>query len=413
MQYGLNAISLIIASAILAGCATTAQVADTAVRTNLVQEQAHNQLLVLNVLRAYERKPMHFTQISAVRLPVAFGNPTFSLPIPFGGDRTRLYVLETEFGTQQSVDTVVLNSHEFTRGITTPVSPSLMLYYLDQGWPQQLVLHMFVRSIEFFDKNSKLTERIDNYPSHKERFDRFQEVIKAFRDCELDLKSERVYYSASMQYNENLKDLAAARSAGLVPVAFDEKGAVTTDSEKAKSVRFAVESKALAIQLSEGVNGACDGSAVRADQIKATANVYVGPGEPGKRPQNAVRIILRSPEAMIYYLGEIARAQLDGQYSSTAKKTIYQPKGFPWIAHRPLRAADEEEALSKATLFAIEKGVSEGAALTVQYGETMFSVPKSSSDNRTMHVLSLVSQIFALQTKASELPATTSVRLVQ
>ena len=45
----------------------------------------------------------------------------------------------------------MLNSQEFMRGITQPVPPSTMLYYLDQGWPQQLVLHMFVRSIEFYD----------------------------------------------------------------------------------------------------------------------------------------------------------------------------------------------------------------------------------------------------------------------
>ena len=82
MALGFNA--LVVCTAVLAGCASTGQLANTAVKANVAQEQAHNELLVLNILRAYERKPMHFTQISAVRLSPGIGNPTFSLSIPFG-----------------------------------------------------------------------------------------------------------------------------------------------------------------------------------------------------------------------------------------------------------------------------------------------------------------------------------------
>src|SRR5688572_21395925 len=98
---------IVVSALLAAGCASTKQVADTAVRTNVVQEQAHNQLLLLNILRAYERKPMHFTQISAVRLPPGIGNSTFVFPIPLGSDRTHLYTLGSTIAIQQSVDTVV------------------------------------------------------------------------------------------------------------------------------------------------------------------------------------------------------------------------------------------------------------------------------------------------------------------
>ena len=65
------------------------------------------------------------------------------------------------------------------------------------------------------------------------------------------------------------------------------------------------------------------------------------------------------------------------------------------------------------TLFAIDEGVSQDASLTVQYGDRTFSIPPPSTGNRSMHVLSLLSQILALQNKGTDSPTTANVRLVQ
>jgi len=52
----------------LSGCASyNPRFAPTAVHYNKVVEDANNELLLLNIIRASERRPMYFTRISALR----------------------------------------------------------------------------------------------------------------------------------------------------------------------------------------------------------------------------------------------------------------------------------------------------------------------------------------------------------
>jgi hypothetical protein len=411
----MRAISAVVAAHILAGCATTSQVADTAVKTNLVQEQAHNQLLLLNVLRAYERRPMHFTQISAVRLPPGFGNPTFGLPIQFGGDRTNLYTLATTLGIQQSVDTTPLNTQEFMRGVTTPLPPSLMLYFLDQGWPQQLILHMFVREMEFFDGSKKLIDRVTNYPENKKEFDRFQAAVDQLRTCDFESSPELVsqtFFTPILTDADwkNFKDVAAAKAAGLVPVKVNSSGEPATKGQTVVGVRFASTTKAVGIDLTDRLGGEKCG--IRAPSKGPSFNrLRVSADDDKSSSEMTVRLVLRSPEAMLYYLGEIGRAQLHGQMVEGANDRVL-PKGiFPAIGFRQPRAEDSSDR--NVTLFRLQAGTADPRdKLTVSYEGSTYSVSSSSDEDRSMHVLSLVSQILALQNKSNDLPTTANVRVV-
>ncbi|WEF31366.1 hypothetical protein [Pseudoduganella chitinolytica] len=60
-----RAAGYLLGTALLAGCA--GPLTQSAITSNLVQEDAHNAYLVLNIARAYERMPMHFTQVNMVR----------------------------------------------------------------------------------------------------------------------------------------------------------------------------------------------------------------------------------------------------------------------------------------------------------------------------------------------------------
>lgn len=416
--------AVLVCAVILAGCASTSEVADTAVKTNLVQEQAHNQMLLLNVVRALNRSPMHFTQVSAVRLPPGFGNATFQLAAPFGGDRTHLYPFTSTFATQQSVDTAVLNSQEFMRGIVSPVPASLMLYYLDQGWPQQLVLHLFVRSVEFYaddpkTKRKTLVRRVTNYPENKAEFKRFQTLMEQLLPCELDSRPEltsQAFYTSLLSDSElkSVKDAAEAKAAGLIPMMIDANNKATSDEAEKVGTRFASETRSPGFELVDRPeDGKCNGMSItlpNSGSPQSFRTLAIGAdGTVSDRP--AVRLLLRSPEAMLYYLGEISRAQLLGQYKDADRTTELEP-GFPVIKFRSPRAATGTQA--SATLFKLHRGMANAAPLKVAYEGETYSVgyAEDKREDRSMHVLSLLSQVLALQNKGTETPTTASVRVV-
>ncbi|HSK80719.1 MAG TPA: hypothetical protein VLQ45_29970 [Thermoanaerobaculia bacterium] len=49
------------------------------------------------------------------------------------------------FGVNPTFDVPVLDSQEFMFGFLAPVKPEIMAYYWDQGWPQELLLHLLVQ----------------------------------------------------------------------------------------------------------------------------------------------------------------------------------------------------------------------------------------------------------------------------
>jgi len=123
--------------AVLPGCVSfSGDIYNHAVNYNLAVEQAQNELLLLNVVRAMKQRPMYFTAISLVRGSFQ-ASAESGFGVPFGGDATDTYSAQPKgaVSTSPSFDVAVLDSEKFTRGIMTPVCPETFAYYWDQGWP--------------------------------------------------------------------------------------------------------------------------------------------------------------------------------------------------------------------------------------------------------------------------------------
>jgi hypothetical protein len=107
----------------------------------------------------------------------------------------------------------------------------------------------------------------------------------------------------------------------------------------------------------------------------------------------------RSPEAMLYYLGELARVQ-------SRKVDSYVPK----IAYRD---ADDGSA-NTVPLFVLNRGKSVGSenAAAVEYDGDTYAIPAGDEGGQSMHALSLVNQLIDLQKKATDLPTTNTVRII-
>jgi hypothetical protein len=147
--------------------------------------QTTNRQTVLNILRAREREPMHFTSFAEVFGQIR-GTGSASLGAAFNGDsgaRTGTDTLVTNAGpngvvtgTAETVtDTVTDNigatnftpsiglqvttgtdfkvaantTDEFYKGILNPVSPATVIHYLRQGFPPDLMSHLLIGRLEF------------------------------------------------------------------------------------------------------------------------------------------------------------------------------------------------------------------------------------------------------------------------
>ncbi|QMW22017.1 hypothetical protein [Sandaracinobacteroides saxicola] len=157
-----------LATLLLGGCAMAPQLGRVAVDHNELVANTTNQLLLVNVLRARERLPMHFTSISALRGQanvkgdlglgggVAGKGSTANLDaagLGTGGSISQAAAtlspsMGIEVTSGSSFDVAVHNTQEFYAGITTSIPQATVAGYLYAGWPADLVTFMFVTDVE-------------------------------------------------------------------------------------------------------------------------------------------------------------------------------------------------------------------------------------------------------------------------
>lgn len=152
IQLAARLLSAALLCAALAACSFDERIADHAVKYNKTVEEANNSLLLLNILRARDRRPMHFTAISQVRGSLTQSSSgSIGLTIPFGGDASNTFPLTPSLSLSQSTspsfDVAVLDKQEFIRGILSPIEISIFKFYLDQRWPPEILLHLFVHKV--------------------------------------------------------------------------------------------------------------------------------------------------------------------------------------------------------------------------------------------------------------------------
>lgn len=147
-------------------------------------EDTTNKLLVTNVLRARDKAPLHFADIPVIRETIT-QSATLSFLNPMGPrlGSTQRDILTGVGGLimTPSFDINHLHSKEFITGITSPIDPKIVKYWLDRGLDRRIVLLLFFSAVEITETlgpNGPVnTIRITNSP--REAVD----VIKARRQA--------------------------------------------------------------------------------------------------------------------------------------------------------------------------------------------------------------------------------------
>jgi hypothetical protein len=350
---------------------------------NLVAEKAGNEMLLLNIVRASKRRPMYFTSIGKLNGNKTFEYGTGGVSIPFGrigGGLDGSYSIAPSAGYKNSpaFDVTVLNTKEFTNGIMTPVSMEMIEYYWRQGWHKEMLLHLFIRRInpnnpnDMNDTTGKPNVYI-NYPGDRNEFKRFQKQIQ---DWEWDIE-EKVNATSIGEVDANealqLQNLIEAQKAGF-----------TLTTGKDKKIKLCLNKVEYVFTRTRTDKEGKEEKETFDKKSKGT-------------------IYLRSPEAILYYLGEILRAEnKTGNPNIAMINVSHDPSAVPSARLFYARVMDEDEI----------------PYVSVDYEGTTYVIPKDpDSDDRfradrSMHVLSLVSQLIGLQKKVEESPTTGVVNVI-
>jgi hypothetical protein len=134
-------------------------------------EDTTNKLLVTNVLRARDKAPLHFADIPVIRETIT-QSASLSFLNPMGPrlGSTQRDILTGVGGLimTPSFDINHLHSKEFITGITSPIDPKIVKYWLDRGLDRRIVLLLFFSAVEIIETRSETgpvnTIRIANSP---------------------------------------------------------------------------------------------------------------------------------------------------------------------------------------------------------------------------------------------------------
>jgi hypothetical protein len=136
----------------LCGCiASNTVVRSQAMSFDDIIEDTTDKLLVLNILRAKDKAPLHFDEIPSIHESITT-NASVQAVWPFGPSNksTARNTLTAGAGVQMapSFELDNLATKDFVTGMATPIDPKFVKYWLDRGLDRRVVLLLFFSAID-------------------------------------------------------------------------------------------------------------------------------------------------------------------------------------------------------------------------------------------------------------------------
>ncbi|MFO0933553.1 MAG: hypothetical protein U1E39_12705 [Planctomycetota bacterium] len=406
-----GAAALLALSVLACGCRAANTVRTKAVRDNVDLAAASNELLLLNVLRAKDRVPMFFTSPTGPTDTIGVESGLES-EIPIGPKSGSSYGAKVGVSgsASRTLETGILDSDEFWKGVTTPVTASTFEYYWSQGWQRELLMLLCVQKIvkSTKDDSGVVTESppYQNYiggPGRHDQFIGFRAIVRQLLDAGAEWSSKpdvRWVGPAFAPKDVSIEQIAAAKEQGLLLLPCPGTGLEKELCPTGGLWRLAKKDLAYYFKFPAQTDS-------RAKSLgEARAYTQDAPRSPQGTPAAALEgksevsydLTMRSPEAILYYLGEIVRAQEDD--------------GF--VASIAVRSPNGTTRGEEAAIFMLRCGVpgDDCPGLGVDYCGRRYGVPCDGSEGRTKQTLSLVAQFLALTKSAKDLPSTNVVQLI-
>ena len=423
----------------LTSCTYVDRFGGRAVSYNIEAEQVKDQDLILNIVRAAYRKPMQFTDLSTIS-GQATASFTGGLSLLLGAAPSGSAVANSASpsatlsgGPTFAVGT--LNTKEFYEGILAPIPMSTIDYYASQGFPLQLLLSLLIAEID--TGQPEHPTRIYGQADTQDNWNNFREFLSTL--LAHGLASETVpsvkaigppLTSEEARDPRRIAELKAQKL-DLVEHAMDKPDPNLSTAErdmlraKGASVYYRIEEDDSSPRFCFRPSMANLGPPISINGGIIPESSFCGADKlPSPVPKAAGRLTLvaqtygspeivfktRSVEGVIYFLGEIARAELHPGDPS-AKPFV------PWLPTAPRQQGTESPPTSTCNvardiLFSIDHVAMPGA-ISTNYEGTNYSVPVDLAGcDRSAQVLEIVAQLLALNSSAKDLPTPNIIPLI-
>lgn len=366
---------------------------------NRVIADSRNEMILLNIVRAKNREPRHFS---------AFASVTGSLSVDGklkidtknyidGGANEASPSLEFNAKSSPSFQLIPLTTAEFVAGLLQPVSKDVIRTLVDQGFPSDLLAPLLIESVvcgdtEYRNDPRFLTDRdlpgAETALSDKHLFSfRFR-----LKPAEKQESMETVRLS-EFQNLGSMSDFVQKLIAGQSVTAVNGNGLLNFKKATSADIEIAVDlsddkAKDAWVALAPCVKDVpANRPAVQRPDFSLLSIVPKQPessATQGPATERALEMVvrIRSVDAIVYYLGEIMR---------------YRDKGL-------------ENPFDGRVIFNASSGADANSAIRVRHRDKVYSIPLPASasqtpaqarktvDSRSLQTITLINHLIALQT---------------
>jgi hypothetical protein len=132
------------------GACTPYQVSDRSMSFNDSLGDLDNRQVLLNAVRASKRYPPYYTAVGGITSTGELDGSQINFSLPFGpiSHSNNSASPMIKVGTGITMTTNPLDTQDFYEGYMQPIKTDLVGYYLDYGWPTQVIIHAFLREID-------------------------------------------------------------------------------------------------------------------------------------------------------------------------------------------------------------------------------------------------------------------------
>jgi uncharacterized membrane protein YgcG len=415
--------------------------------------KARNESILLNILRASHEWPLSFTTVPQVtpgmtnvtslgspsfqigpsyRPPLAGGvaQPGYSLGAPLRdvifGNQNNLYN-QTTVSSSFSVSS--LETGTFYNGLLSPVSLHDLNYFIRQGYSRELLFWLFADTVEVFIGGTVHGFQYnppDDYgcPMREPKRRCFREFVEIATITGLSVEAKTIKAGGGAKSSGGTDGFATEGAAN--PKGSDgggKSGGGGSDKAKAEYSRFCFD-PVLAERGRRAMNPERL-SIVRAQYLDAfsPSPICGTPWFPGQTDEEATdtlqfnvgplrfKILTRSTNSIYQFLGKVLKEQL------RARQDELLPSGTEVLLRAYLPRADERLPLLSTTrddpnlltIVPADGGVP--CFVHTYFIDGDWCVPEQGASN-TKRIFSLLAELLALKTQASELAITPAVRII-
>lgn len=416
MRSPLRAAAVLAFGTFLGGCAASTTTSKVAVDYNRIFAKSRDEVLVTNILRASAREPLHFSTMGAVQGGVRnSGTITLGLTNLLGGGDAAEFgpTVAINDGINPTVNINPLDNKDFAEGILKPVSLEVVNYFVAEGWDPEFLLTALVGGIVCANGDVIPNRGVPWEDAPQPHYRDFVDMFSAAEGRPIVVSTEKAIAKMRMPTKDAAtlmkEGVGAGRKLKAEPV-LDRQGNLTDKVD----VTITDDPQ---LKLANLQTDRICGERERARPLAATLNNPSLSAIEGR----SSKIMLRSVESLIYFLGETHRSRRPAGTCSGPDDVDPWPY---YVRKRPYAAAPE-----KLSLFRLERSCSGGAMPTPTFLRTQFNdsgyyilrAPEAPGQryvcgnefsrycDRTLSTLSFLSALIALQTNPSSITSATPV----